>query len=425
MEGLRIAGDGRASAAVGDFGGSASASAKLIVLSFAVTEAPYPYTITGQLNGADCSTSSYCSKATAKLTGEAGTIFEEVGAALSESGTLPPGNYTLSVDVSASIERASDPTSMDSDANFTFTLAGPMSTPTPTPTPTPVTRATNLSTRLLNGTGDGVGIGGFIITGNGPRHLLIRGIGPSLSGIIANTLPDPSLNLNTVVIDCIPQSLANDDWRGTQEAEIIATGRAPGSDLESAIVADLLPGTYTVILGGDATGVGLVEIYDLSTNQDSRLANISTRGNVGTGDDIMIAGFILGEATGEDSIILRGIGPSLSETFPQLSGLPDPKLELRNSQGALIASDDNWMDDPNQAAIIQAAGLAPTNNLESAIATTLMPGVYTTLLSGINNGTGVGLVEVYELGAPANRPSNFSHNFEDKNCVIPRESAKW
>ena len=166
-------------------------------------------------------------------------------------------------------------------------------------------------------------------------------------------------------------------------------------------MADLAPGAYTAILAGnaDTTGVGLVEIYDLSTNQDSRLANISTRGNVGTGDDIMIAGFILGGASGEDTIILRGLGPSLSGTG--VSALPDPKLELRNSQGALIASNDNWMDDPNQAAIIQAAGLAPSNNLESAIAATLMPGAYTALLSGVNNGTGVGLVEVYDRAAPA------------------------
>jgi hypothetical protein len=425
MEGLRIVSDGTVSASVGSFGGNVRASAKLIVLSFTVTGAPYPYTMTGQLTGANCS--SACSKATAKLTGETGTIFEKVGTTLSESGTLPPGNYTLSVDVFAQIS-STQPASTGTDANFTFTLDGPMSTPTPTPTPTPVTRATNLSTRLLvYGIFDGQAIGGFIITGNGPRHLLIRGIGPSLSGVLANALPDPSLYLQTVVINCLPQTLFNDNWRDRQEAEIIGTGRAPGNDLESAIVVDLTPGSYTVFLRGNAdpTGVGLVEIYDLSTNQDSKLANLSTRGKVGTGDEIMIAGFILGGASGEDSIILRGIGPSLSEAFPQLSGLPDPKLELRNSQGALIASNDNWMDDPNQAAIIQAAGLAPTNNLESAIAATLMPGNYTALLSGVNNGTGVGLVEVYELGAPAHRPSNFSDNFEYENCVIPRESAKW
>jgi N-acetylneuraminic acid mutarotase len=375
MEGLRVVGDGTASQS----GCLGSASAKLIVLSFTLTEVPYPYSMTGQLNG---------SNATATLTGETGTIFERVGTTtLSESGTLPPGNYTLTVSVSAS-----------SSANFTFALDGPMSKPTPTPTPIPVTRATNLSTRLLVGTGNDVGIGGFIITGSGPRHLLLRGIGPSLSGIIPNTLSDPSLQVRGVqgAPPCF-QPLMNNNWRDTQEAEIIATGRAPSNDLESAIVADLAPGAYGAILAGTAgsTGVGLVEIYDLSTNQDSRLANISTRGNVRTGDDIMIAGFILGGASGEDPIILRGVGPSLYGFLPDTL-LADPRLELRDSNGQLIIANDNWMDDPNQAAIIQAVGLAPGNNLESAIAATLMPGPYTALLSGVNNGTGVGLVEVYE-----------------------------
>jgi hypothetical protein len=398
-EGLRVVGDGTASQS----GCVGNASAKLIVLSFTLTEVPYPYSMTGQLNG---------SNATATLTGETGTIFERVGTTtLSESGTLPPGNYTLSVNVSAS-----------SSANFTFAIDGPMSTPTPTPSPVPVTHAMNLSTRLLVGTGNDVGIGGFIVTGSGPRHLLIRGMGPSLSGIIPNTLSDPSLQVWGP--PCFP-TLTNDNWRDTQEAEIVATGRAPGNDLESAIVADLAPGSYTALLRGTAatTGVGLVEVYDLTPDQDSRLANISTRGNVRTGDDIMIAGFILGDGKGENAIIVRGLGPSLSELG--LGALPDPKLELRNLQGTLIASDDNWMDDPTQAAIIQEAGLAPTNNLESAVAVTLIPGAYTALLSEVNNGTGIGLVEVYDRGAPAHRPLNFSDSFEHENCVSPRESAKW
>jgi hypothetical protein len=338
--------------------------------------------------------------ATARLIGETGTIFEKVGTTLSESGTLPPGNYTLSVEVYAATQDAH--TSFGSDASFTFVLDGPMSTPTPTPTPVPipVTRATNLSTRLLvTPTGYGAGIGGFIITGSGSRHLLIRGIGPSLTGTITNALPDPSLQLNRS--RCL-QTLTNDNWRDTQEAEIIATGRAPSNDLESAIVADLVPGAYTAGLTGNGNGttvgVGLIEIFDLSANQDSRLANISTRGNVGTGNDIMIAGVIFGGGSGEDAIIIRGLGPSLPDAADKL---PDPKLELRDSQGALIASNDNWMDDPNQAAIIQEVGLAPSNDLESAISATLMPGAYTALLSGVDNGTGVGLVEIYDLGAPA------------------------
>jgi hypothetical protein len=200
-------------------------------------------------------------------------------------------------------------------------------------------------------------------------------------------------------------TITNNNWRDTQEAEIIATGRAPSNDLESAIVKYLPSGTYTAILAGNAgtTGVGSVEIYDLSPPpypQPWGLTDISTRANVGTGDDIVIAGFILGAGGGgADAIIVRGLGPSLSQWG--LTALPDPKLELRDSQGALIASDDNWMDDPNHAAV-QEAGLAPSNNLESAIAATLMPGAYTALLSGVNNGTGIGLVEVYDRVPPRN-----------------------
>jgi hypothetical protein len=409
-EGLRVAGDGtaRANGCVG------ISSAKLIVLSFTLTDVSYPYSMTGQLNGG-----------TAKLTGDTGTIFERVGTVtLSESGTLPPGNYTLSVHVDASVYVGPHA----SDANFAFALEGPMSTPTPTPIP--ATRATNLSTRLLVGTGNDVGVGGFIVTGNGPRHLLIRGIGPSLSGMIPNTLSDPSLQVYGVYgsSGCF-QTLTNNNWRDTQEGEIIGTGRAPSNDLESAIVADLAPGSYTAVLSGagiaDTTGVGLVEVYDLTPDQDSKLANISTRANVHTGDEIVIAGFILGAGNGgENAVIVRGIGPSLYGFSPETL-LPDPRLELRDINGQLIIANDNWMDDPNQAAIIQEAGLAPSNNLESAVAATLMPGIYTALLSGVNNGTGIGLVEVYNLGAPAHRPSDFSDNFEDKNCVILRDSAKW
>jgi len=142
--------------------------------------------------------------------------------------------------------------------------------------------------------------------------------------------------------------------------------------------------------------VALVEVYDLAQAAASKLGNISTRAFVSTGSNIMIAGFILGNGSGMDNVILRGLGPSL----PVSNKLPDPTLELRDSNGTLIRSDDNWMDDPAQAALITAAGLAPTNTLESGIYATLAPGPYTALLAGLNNGTGVGLVEVYDLGTP-------------------------
>jgi hypothetical protein len=172
-------------------------------------------------------------------------------------------------------------------------------------------------------------------------------------------------------------------------------------------LVDLTPGAYTVILSGNegSVGVGLVEVYDLSMNQDSKLANISTRGFVATGGDIMIAGFILGgNNTGQDNIVMRGIGPSLS-AFGIPNVLANPQLELRNSTGTLIRSNDDWIDDPDQKTLIMNAGLAPSNNLESAIYETLAPGQYTALLSGVNNGTGVGLIEAYDLATSGPAPS--------------------
>jgi len=246
-------------------------------------------------------------------------------------------------------------------------------------------------------TGDQVGIGGFIITGNAPKQVLLRGIGPSLSNFgVPNPLADPTMELHG------PSgfvTLNNNNWRDTQEAEIQATGLAPTSDLESAILATLSPGNYTAIVKGvnNGTGVGLVEVFDLDQAADSKLGNISTRAFVSTGNDIMIAGFILGNNPGDDNVVLRGLGPSLT-AFGVPTVLADPTLELRDNNGALLRANDNWQDDPEQAAIITAAGLGLPNSVESGVAATLSPGQYTALLAGLNMGTGNGLVEVYDLG---------------------------
>jgi hypothetical protein len=280
---------------------------------------------------------------------------------------------------------------------------GPISTPTPTPapspTPTPGAQAVNLSTRMRVQTGDNVGIGGFIITGNSPKHVLLRAIGPSFSNL-PDALADPTLELHG------PDPFGtffNDNWRDdpVQEPAIIATGIPPTNDLESAIYANLNPGAYTAVVSGknNTSGVGLVEVYDLDQIPGSKLANISTRAFVETGDNIVIAGFILFNNAAVGRVIVRGIGPSLTAAGVP-NALSDPTLELRDGNGALLASNDNWQDNPAQAAEISGAGLAPTNLLESAIAATLPSGSYTALLSGVNNGTGVGLVEVYDRGVP-------------------------
>ena len=252
---------------------------------------------------------------------------------------------------------------------------------------------------MLVQTGDNIGIGGFIITGSAPKHVLLRAIGPSLTQFgVPNALADPVLELHGPGAFV---TITDDNWRDdpVQEALIIADGIPPSNDLESAIDATLAPGAYTAIIRGNlnTSGVALVEVYDLNQPVDSKLGNISTRAFVSTGDNIVIAGFTLGGNSGDDRIITRGIGPSLA-AFGVPNALADPILELRDMNGTLLISNNDWQDNPAQAAELTAAGLALTNNLESGIATTLPPGAYTALLAGLNDGTGVGLVEVYDRG---------------------------
>ena len=196
-------------------------------------------------------------------------------------------------------------------------------------------------------------------------------------------------------------TITDDNWRDNpaQEAAIIATGIAPTNDLEAAIDVTLSPGNYTAIVKGknNTSGVGLVEIYDLSAAVPAKLGNISTRALVSTGSNIVIAGFILGNNSGNDRIVARGIGPSLTAAGVP-NALADPVLEGRDSNGTLLVANNDWQDDPVQASELIAAGLAPSNPLESGIARTLPPGLYTVLLAGLDNGTGIGLVEVYDRG---------------------------
>jgi hypothetical protein len=245
-------------------------------------------------------------------------------------------------------------------------------------------------------TGDNVAICGLIITGTAPKHILLRAIGPSLAQFgILNALADPTLQL----FGADPAPIAtNNDWRETQETAIQASGLAPTNNLESAIDATLAPGSYTAVLSGhgNTTGVAVVEAYDL-TPAAGKFGNISTRSLVGVGSDIAIAGFILGSNPGSDRVVIRGIGPSLASSGVA-NPLPDPMLELRDGNGGLLMTNNNWQDDSAQAAELTSAGLAPANSLESAIAATLPPGLYTALLSGQGNGAGVGLVEVYDRG---------------------------
>jgi hypothetical protein len=276
---------------------------------------------------------------------------------------------------------------------------GGTTTPTPTPAPT-AAQPLNLSTRMRVQTGDNVGIGGFIVTGSAPKHILLRAIGPSLASSVPDALADTLLELHGPGAFV---TIANDNWRDDpdQEAAIKATGIPPTNDLEAAIDTTLNPGAYTAIISGknNTTGAGLIEAYDLSQAVPAKLANISTRAAVDIGNNVVIAGFILGGNSGGDRVVLRGTGPSLS-AGGVANALADPKLELRDGSGALLMANDNWQDDSAQAAELIAAGLAPASPLESGIAATLPPGLYTALLAGVNDTSGVGLVEVYDRGAP-------------------------
>ena len=251
----------------------------------------------------------------------------------------------------------------------------------------------NISTRLRVLTDDNVLIGGFIILGSAPKQVIVRGIGPSLSlAGVSGVLADPVLELH----EPGGAVVTNDNWKDTQQAEIEATGIPPSDDLESAIVATLDPGAYTAIVRGvgGTTGVGLVEAYDLDPAA-GRAANISTRGFVDVGDNVIIGGFIIGSGGGGGAtVVVRGIGPSLTaQGVP--GALQDPTLELHDSSGALLMSDDDWKD--SQQSEIEATGLAPTDDRESAILSSLPPGAYTAIVRGTLDTTGVGLVEVYHL----------------------------
>ncbi len=272
----------------------------------------------------------------------------------------------------------------------------PSSTPSPSVTPTPSPSATpplnanlgNISTRVKVGKGDNVLIGGFIITGSGPKKVIIRAIGPSVSA--PGTLADPTLTLYNKSGKRIA---SNDDWmNNSNKQEIINSTVAPKNDKEAALLLALKPGSYTAVVKGknDTTGVGLLEVYDLQPKTTSKIANISTRGFVQTGDDVMIAGTIIVGENGA-KVVIRAIGPSL----PLANALLDPTLSIYNGSGVLMFTNNNWMDLQKQE--IKDTGLAPTNPKESAILAVLPPGSYTAVVKGVRGSTGNALVEIFRL----------------------------
>jgi hypothetical protein len=289
------------------------------------------------------------------------------------SWPCPPGVRTVSA-------TATDPDGNTSEFSHSVSIAG-----------TPAAQLLNISTRLGVQTAENVLIGGFIVTGTDAKKVLLRAIGPSLS--FSGVLPDPTLELfqgNALLA-------SNDNWKDTQRSEIEATGIPPANDLESAMVQTLAPGAYTAVVHGvnNVTGIGLVEVYDLDQTVISQLANISTRGFVEAGDNVMIGGLIVRpEGGGAVTVVVRAIGPTLSGSGIE-GALQDPTLSLMNSQGVVVRSNNNWKE--SQQAELEAVGLQPGDDREAALLQAIAPGNYTAVVRGNGDTAGVALVEVYRL----------------------------
>ena len=259
---------------------------------------------------------------------------------------------------------------------------------------TPPTGAVNISTRMPVESGDNVLIGGFIVTGNAPKKLILRAIGPSLP--VGNAMQDPVLELYSADGTLMT---TNDNWKSDHQQAITETTVAPSHNNEAAIVGAFEPGNYTAVVRGKngGAGIGLVELYDLgtaslATDSNAKLAQISTRGRVQTGDNVMIGGFIISNTTSK--VIVRAIGPSLGAAGVT-DALPDTVLELRDGSGEIIAANDNWRSD--QEGEIIGTTVPPGDNRESAIVRTLGAGNYTAVVRGAGDTTGIALVEVYVL----------------------------
>lgn len=256
-------------------------------------------------------------------------------------------------------------------------------------------RALNLSTRGSISSGDNALIGGFIVTGTTDKKVALRIVAPSLSNSgVSGALADPFLTL----YDSTGAVIAtNDDWQSDPAAaELTGDGLALSDPAESGTIQTLAPGAYTVTATSKdgSTGLGLVEAYDLTPTDDSHLANISTRGVVGTGDNALITGFIVGDVD-STTVVVRALGPSLTDLGVS-DALLNPLLNIFDSNGTVIGTNDNWQQDPNYLNVEQA-GLAPTQNLEAAIILHPPAGAYTAIVTGAGGGSGTALAEIYNL----------------------------
>jgi hypothetical protein len=282
--------------------------------------------------------------------------------------------------------------SVSSNAQVTLNASGIISVIDPAKPNPSSGQPVNIATRMSVQTGDNVLIAGFIVTGpsGSTKKVLIRGMGPSLAQFgVAGTLSDPFLELHKPDGSVV----SNDNWQQGDTSQI-PNGFAPSDSRESVLVATLTPGNYSAVVKGahGETGVGIAEVYDLESASPAKLANLSTRGFINTGDDVMIGGFIIG-GNEPAKILVRAIGPTLTD-FGIQGALADPTLELHDSNGSTINNDD-WRE--TQEGEIIATTIPPDKDREPAIIATLVPGNYTAVVRGKNNTTGIGLVEAYNL----------------------------
>ena len=312
----------------------------------------------------------------------------------SDDPTIPNANFGDGSDIGAFELQVPRPTPSPS----------PTPTATATPTATPAGLVANVSTRLPVGTDDNVLIEGFTVQGPGgsAKKIIVRAIGPSLIPFgVTDAVANPTLEIH----DSNNATIAtNNDWRVTkvggiitadQSGEIAGSGLAPGNDLESAIIANLSPGSYTAIVRGfgNTTGTGVVDAYDFSGGSSAAsLVNVATRGLIRPGDHLMISGFII--QNGAVRAVVRAIGPSLT-AFGVNNALPDTTLQIKDQNGTIVIENDDWQSDQKQE--LENTGLQPTNNLEAAVVATLQPGQYSALVRGKPEMTGTGVVQVYFL----------------------------
>jgi carboxypeptidase family protein len=365
------------------------------------TASPTPTaTATASSTVTPAATASPSATATATATASATAIATASPSATATATASPSATATATASPGATATATASPT-----ATATAT-ASPSASPTATATATPTgspspAQLLNISTRSDVQTGDHIAIAGFIIKGTGSgnvlKTILVRAQGPSVSSNgnpVPGRLTDTTLELRNQAGGLIR---FNDDWKESQRTEIEQTGLAPKDDKESAIVQSLPEGTYTAVLRGkNSTGIGLVEVFDVSNNSEPHLANISTRSLVETGDKVMIGGLIAGPSNrGNTPVVIRALGPSLTSRGVA-DALPNPTLELHDQNGTIIAVNDDWQTDAN-ASQVQSVGLAPDDPKESALYRVLGPTAYTAVVRDAGGATGIGLVEVYNL----------------------------